>query len=70
LQADGVVEESDGGIEVDLAALGSAIREVSSDGASGPIRFDDRGDRVAEGVSPVTVFVVRDGAFEPVASGG
>ena len=68
LQADGVVEESDGGIEVDLAALNEAIHDVAFDGASGPISFDANGDRVAEGVTPVTVFVVRDGAFVPFAS--
>ncbi|HJS26220.1 MAG TPA: branched-chain amino acid ABC transporter substrate-binding protein [Actinomycetota bacterium] len=66
LQADGVVEETDGGIEVDLGTLNDAIREVAFDGASGPVRFDDSGDRVAEGLTPVTVFVVRDGAFVPV----
>jgi branched-chain amino acid transport system substrate-binding protein len=65
LQADGVVEETDGGIEVDLAALNEAIYEVSFDGASGPVRFDDKGDRIAEGLTPVTVFVVRDGTFAP-----
>jgi branched-chain amino acid transport system substrate-binding protein len=67
LRAEGVVEESGDGIEVDLAALNEAIRNVSFDGASGPVRFDDKGDRVAEGLTPVTVFVIRDGAFEPVA---
>jgi branched-chain amino acid transport system substrate-binding protein len=68
LQADGVVDESDGGIDVDLTALNAAIHDVAFDGASGPISFDDNGDRVAEGVTPVTVFVVRDGAFVPFAS--
>ena len=48
LQADGVVEETDGGIEVDLEALNEAIYELSFDGASGPVRFDDKGDRIAE----------------------
>jgi branched-chain amino acid transport system substrate-binding protein len=66
LRAGGVVEETAGGIEVDLAALNDAIYEVSFDGASGPVRFDDKGDRIPEGVTPVTVFVVRDGAFAPV----
>ena len=66
LQADGVVEETGDGIEVDLEALNEAIRSVSFDGASGPVRFVDSGDRDAEGLTPVTVFVVRDGAFEPV----
>jgi branched-chain amino acid transport system substrate-binding protein len=66
LQADGVVEEADGGIDVDLAALNDAIHEVSFDGASGPVRFDDQGDRDAEGLTPVTVFVVQNGAFVPV----
>jgi branched-chain amino acid transport system substrate-binding protein len=65
LQADGVVEETDGGVEVDLEALNDAIHEISFDGASGPVRFDDKGDRVAEGLTPVTVFVVRDGVFVP-----
>ena len=65
LQADGVV---DGGIDVDLAALNEALHDVAFDGASGPISFDDNGDRVAEGVTPVTVFVVRDGAFVPFTS--
>ncbi len=67
LQADGVVEETDAGIEIDLGELNTAIREISFDGASGPIRFDDKGDRVAEGLTPVTVFVVRDGSFTSVA---
>jgi branched-chain amino acid transport system substrate-binding protein len=66
LQADGVVEQGDGGITVDLATLNAAIHDIAFDGASGPIRFDAGGDRVAEGVTPVTVFVVRDGTFEPV----
>ena len=68
LQADGVVEETDGGIEIDLEALNDAIYEVSFDGASGPVRFDDKGDRIAEGLTPVTVFVVRDGAFVPAGA--
>ena len=67
LQADGVVTETDGGIEVDLDALNEAIRAVSFDGASGPVRFTESGDRDAEGLTPVIVFVVRDGAFEPVS---
>jgi branched-chain amino acid transport system substrate-binding protein len=66
LRADGVVEQGDGGMTVDLAALNAAIHDVVFDGASGPIRFDANGDRVAEGVTPVTVFVVRDGSFVPV----
>jgi branched-chain amino acid transport system substrate-binding protein len=65
LQADGVVEETDAGIEVDLGELNTAIREISFDGASGPVSFDDKGDRDAEGLTPVTVFFVRDGAFVP-----
>jgi branched-chain amino acid transport system substrate-binding protein len=67
LQADGVVSETDGDLEVDLEALNEAIRSVSFDGASGPIRFTEDGDRDPEGLTPVTVFVVRDGAFEPVS---
>ena len=65
LATDGVVEETDGGaIRVDLDALNEAVHAVSFDGASGPIQFDEKGDRVVtEGLSPVTVFVVRDGAF-------
>ena len=47
LQADGVVEETDGGIEVDLEALNEAIYELVRR-ASGPVRFDDKGDRIAE----------------------
>lgn len=66
LQAGGVVEETDGGIEVDLEALNDAIYAGSFDGASGPVSFDEKGDRVAEGLTPVTVFVVQDGAFVPV----
>jgi branched-chain amino acid transport system substrate-binding protein len=66
LQAEGVVEETDDGIEIDLGELNDTIYEVSFDGASGPVRFDEKGDRVAEGLTPVTVFVVRDGAFVPV----
>jgi branched-chain amino acid transport system substrate-binding protein len=66
LQAGGVVAETDDGIEVDLEALNEAIRSVSFDGASGPVRFTESGDRDPEGLTPVTVFVVRDGAFEAV----
>jgi branched-chain amino acid transport system substrate-binding protein len=70
LQTDAVVTEADGGgIQVDLEALNDAIHDVSFDGASGPIRFDENGDRVPEGLSPVTVFVVQDGAFAPVTTG-
>ncbi len=69
LQADGVVTESDGGVRVDERALNDAIYDSSFDGASGPIRFDDKGDRVAEGLSPVTVFVVQDEKFAPVTTG-
>lgn len=69
LQADGVVTESDGGgVTVDEQALNDAIYDVSFDGASGRVRFDDKGDRVAEGLSPVTVFVVQDGVFVPVTT--
>jgi branched-chain amino acid transport system substrate-binding protein len=68
LQADRVVEESDGGITVDLAALNAAIHDVAFDGASGPISFDENGDRLAEDVTPVTVFVVREGSFVPSES--
>lgn len=69
LQADGVVTERDGGgIQVDEQELNEAVYEVSFDGASGPVRFDDKGDRVAEGLSPVTVFVVQDGVFVPVTT--
>jgi branched-chain amino acid transport system substrate-binding protein len=66
LQAEGVVEETDDGIEIDLGELNDTIYDVSFDGASGPVRFDEKGDRVAEGLTPVTVFVVRAGAFVPV----
>lgn len=66
LQADDVVAETDEGIQVDLEALNEAIRSVSFDGASGDVRFVDSGDRDPEGLTPVTVFVVRDGAFEAV----
>jgi branched-chain amino acid transport system substrate-binding protein len=68
LQADGVVTESDGGVQVDEQALNDATYDTSFDGASGLVRFDDKGDRVAEGLSPVTVFVVQDGAFMPVTT--
>jgi branched-chain amino acid transport system substrate-binding protein len=67
IQAEGVIEETDDGIEVDLEALNDAIHAISFDGASGPVRFDENGDRVAEGLTPVTVFVVRDGAFVPAS---
>jgi branched-chain amino acid transport system substrate-binding protein len=69
LRADGVVTESDGGgVQVDEQELNEAIYESSFEGASGPVRFDDKGDRVAEGLSPVTVFVVQDGVFVPVTT--
>ena len=61
-------ETEGGGVEVDLEALNDAIHSSSFEGASGPIRFDENGDRVAEGLQPVTVFVVRDGEFSPFAS--
>ena len=66
LQTEGVVTETDDGVDVDLEVLNDAIHAVSFDGASGPVRFADDGDRDPEGLTPVTVFVVRDGAFEPV----
>jgi branched-chain amino acid transport system substrate-binding protein len=66
LRSDGVVMQTDDAIEVDLEALNDAIHAASFDGASGPVRFADDGDRDAEGLTPVTVFVVRDGVFEPV----
>ena len=62
-------EVEGGGLDVDLRALNDAIRSVSFEGASGPIRFYRNGDRVAEGLQPVTVFVVRDGSFTPFTSG-
>src|SRR5262245_40790169 len=69
LQTDGVVTEADGGgVTVDEQALNDAIYAVSFDGASGPVSFDDKGDRVAEGLTPLTVFVVQDGAFAPVTT--
>jgi branched-chain amino acid transport system substrate-binding protein len=69
LQVEGVVDEGDGGgVQVDEQELNEAIYESSFEGASGPVRFDDKGDRVAEGLSPVTVFVVQDGVFVPVTT--
>ena len=69
LQVEGVVTEGDdGGVQVDQQELNEAIYESAFEGASGPIRFDDKGDRVAEGLSPVTVFVVQDGTFVPVTT--
>ena len=64
-----MTEADGGGVQVDEQALNEAIYDSSFDGASGPVRFDDKGDRVAEGLSPVTVFVVQDGAFAPVTTG-
>ena len=64
-----MTEGGGGGIQVDEQALNSAIYAVSFDGASGPVSFDDKGDRVAEGLTPLTVFVVQDGAFAPVTTG-
>jgi branched-chain amino acid transport system substrate-binding protein len=66
---DVATETDGGGIEVDLQALNDAISTVSFEGASGPIRFDQNGDRVAEGVQPVTVYAVRDGSFTPFTAG-
>ena len=65
MATDGVVEEADGdAIRVDLDALNEAIHRVAFEGASGLVQFDEKGDRaVTEGLEPVTVFVVRDGAF-------
>jgi branched-chain amino acid transport system substrate-binding protein len=62
-------ETEAGGLEVDLEELNDAIHASSFEGASGPIRFDDKGDRIAGGIQPVTVFVVRDGAFTPLTAG-
>jgi len=63
-----VTESDGGGIQVDQQALNDAIYDGSFEGASGPVSFDDKGDRVAQGLSPVTVFVVQDGVFVPVTT--
>jgi branched-chain amino acid transport system substrate-binding protein len=57
------VAEVDGDtITIDLGALNEAIRNTEITGAIGPISFDEKGDN-AGGATPVTLFVVENGAF-------
>ncbi len=63
LQAPGVAEDRDGVLHINLARLNAAIHKVEIAGASGRVAFDERGDRQAEGLDPVTIFTVKDGRF-------
>ena len=57
-----VAEDNDGVLSIDLEALNEEIRGTELDGASGTIRFDERGDNVG-GETPVTLFVVEGGVY-------
>ncbi len=58
-----VAEEKDGKLVIDLKKLNEEIRKTELDGASGKIKFDARGENVG-GETPVSLFVVKNGAFE------
>lgn len=55
--------EKDGKLVIDLAKLNEEIRKAEIDGASGKIKFDRRGENIG-GETPVSLFVVKNGAFE------
>ncbi|MCC7087829.1 MAG: branched-chain amino acid ABC transporter substrate-binding protein [Chloroflexi bacterium] len=60
------VAEKDGDkLKIDLKKLNEEIRKVELDGAAGKIKFDARGDNVG-GETPVSLFVVKNGAYEEV----
>jgi branched-chain amino acid transport system substrate-binding protein len=60
------VAEKDGDkLKIDLEKLNEEIRKVELDGAAGKIKFDARGDNVG-GETPVSLFVVKNGAYEEV----
>ena len=60
------VAEKDGDkLKIDLKKLNEEIRKVELDGAAGKVKFDARGDNVG-GETPVSLFVVKSGAYEEV----
>ncbi|HEX6030592.1 MAG TPA: branched-chain amino acid ABC transporter substrate-binding protein [Tepidiformaceae bacterium] len=60
------VAKDDGGkLTIDLKALNEEIRKTEIDGASGHIKFDARGDN-AGGETPVSLFQVKNGAYEAI----
>ncbi|GMV84884.1 MAG: hypothetical protein AMXMBFR80_07420 [Dehalococcoidia bacterium] len=60
------VAEKDGDkLKIDLEKLNEEIRKVELDGAAGKIKFDARGDN-AGGETPVSLFVVKNGAYEEI----
>jgi len=60
-----VAEEKDGKLLIDLKKLNEEIRKTEFDGASGKIKFDARGENVG-GATPVSLFQVKNGAFEEI----
>lgn len=60
-----VAQEEGGKLKIDLKKLNEEIRKTELDGASGKIKFDARGDN-AGGATPVTLFQVKNGAFEEI----
>ena len=62
------VAEKDGDkLKIDLKKLNEEIRKVELDGAAGKIKFDARGDNVG-GETPVSLFVIKGGAYEAVTN--
>lgn len=62
------VEDADGALTIERAALARALRESGFTGLTGPIRFDEAGDR--QGATPadlgLSIYRVSNGRFEPV----
>jgi branched-chain amino acid transport system substrate-binding protein len=59
-----VAEEDGDALVIDLEELNDAIRDMEIDGAVGHVEFDARGENVG-GETPVSLFVVKDGAIVP-----
>ncbi len=60
-------ERADGALIIDRQQLAAALRAQSSEGLTGPIRFDDQGDRSGATAreAGLVVYVVKNGRFEP-----
>jgi branched-chain amino acid transport system substrate-binding protein len=60
------VAQKDGDkLKIDLKKLNEEIRKTELDGAAGKIKFDARGDN-AGGETPVSLFAVKNGAYEEI----
>lgn len=54
---------ADGSLQIDKKALADAVRATKVEGVTGPVKFDDRGDRVG---AVVVVYEVKGGKFVEV----